>query len=475
MKRRRWKLLILIVAVPLLLVFLLQWWVRGRFNPAEIVKRIEEARNCRASIGTASVRLFGFPARVEVHDLKLTPREPAVKPARPGETFINVDHIVLEVNLLSLMFGELDVQRALIEGVAMQTVKWAEGGNSLRLLLARPGTSALPPIVPLTLEDEDEIPAPAGDGPGGEDRPFHISELPLTSTLREARISNASWAMRNERKGTAMRFTDATAVLSGMTLDPENPAASKAAQVDLGTRFILDSAEPNIRTLDFLLALDGRYLLFDPATGYLSSDLEFQLSVKKGSLINRIPTLIKLNESLLKLRNSTGLSLELPPQANLLTDTPIKARLKDGVIRFTDTVFFPFDTYQVGLDKESWLSLRDQQHQFAGRLLASGEISKKAIAGIREFVEKKSAGLADLLGTAVIDKLVNPAGNIELPFESAGQIGRPDVALSESFMDAIKRSGTEAGKDLLKDALEGGDKLENLIKSVKDGVKKEDK
>ncbi len=470
MKRRLWKLLALLIALPVLLVLVLQWWAASRLTPEAVVRLLEGSRNCRATVESVSVRMWGFPARVEMHGLKVRPLDESSKPAVPGETFLNVDSAVLEVHLWSLLTGKLDVERANLDGVALQTVKWREGGNSLKLLLAAPGTEARPASLPVTLEDADEI--PATDAPTeGEDQPFHISDLPLTSALREARISNVSWTVLNQRKRTVQQFKDANLVLTGMTLDPGNPSEGGRARVVAGTRFIMDSQRLNLRTLDFILSLEGDFQLIDPVTGNLNSDLDFSLTVKRGSLINRIPTLVKLNERLDKLKDSTGLSLDLPPEASLLSDTVIRARLKDKVIRFTDDVFFPFDTYQLALDKESWLSLRDEQHAFSGRLIVSGERSKKTVATLREFVEQRSGVLAKLLNKTLFDNIVTPDGNVEVPFKSSAEIGRPEVALSDKLLNALKRAGTEAGKDLLNDALEGGDDIKSLIDAVK-GLRK---
>jgi len=182
---------------------------------------------------------------------------------------------------------------------------------------------------------------------------------------------------------------------------------------------------------------------------------------------------VKLNERLRKLESSMGLSITLPPEATLLSDTVLHARLQDEDIRLTDDVFFPFDTYQLGLDKESWLSLKDEQHTFTGKLVVSGDISQKAVASLKEFLEKRSGQLASLITKTVLDKIITPAGAIELPFKSEAEIGRPDVKLSDKLLDAIKRAGAEAGKDLLKDALEGGDDLENIFDAVKKGLKKD--
>lgn len=470
MKRRLWKLLALLVILPGLLVASLQWWAVSRFSPEKIKALLEGSRNCRASVGTVSVRMWGFPARVEIRDLKITPRDESRKPASPGETFLNVDHLLLEVHLWSLLAGELEVERAHMDRVALQTVKWRDGNNSLKLLLAPPGTEIRAASLPVTLEDSDEIPDP-GAAPEGEDQPFHISELPVTATLHEARISNASWTVVNQRRRTVQQFRDGSLVLTGMTLDPDNPARGGQARVTAGTRLIIDSQRLNLRTLDFLISLDGSYQLIDPVTGNLNNDLDFELTVKRGSLINRIPTLVKLNERLDKLKDSTGLSLDLPPEAALTADTVIIARLTDKVIRFTEDVFFPFDTYQLALDRESWLSLRDEQHHFTGRLIVSGERSVKTVATLREFVEKRSTVLAKILNRALFDNVVSKDGNIELPFKSTATIGHPEVALSDKLLDALKRAGTQAGRDLLNDAIEGGDDIQSLIDAVK-GLRK---
>lgn len=220
------------------------------------------------------------------------------------------------------------------------------------------------------------------------------------------------------------------------------------------------------------MSLDGRFQLIDPNTGNLKNDLDFEFSVRRGSLINRIPTLVKLNERLAKLQSSIGLDLELPAEATLTADTILRAQLSDGVIRTSADVFFPFDTYQLALDKASWLSLRDEEHEFTGRLIASSPISAKAVAGVKSFLEKRGGALTEVVSRTLLDNVVNPAGQVELPFRSSASISRPDVTLSEKFMNVLKRAGAEAGKDLLKDLLEGGDDLDSIIKAVK-GAKKE--
>ncbi|HEX2748915.1 MAG TPA: hypothetical protein VHM91_13000 [Verrucomicrobiales bacterium] len=472
MKRRLWKLLLLFTGILVLALTGLQFWVSSRFSVEGILKHLTESYNCRASAGSASVKLYSFPARSELRDLKITPFDETESPATPGETFLKVDQASLEVNLWSLLTGEADVKKAVIDGVSMQTVKWAEGGNSLRLLLSKPGTGTHPPAPPATLEDTDEIPGSDTDASGVAVKPFHISELPVTSTLREARIRNASWTIVNQRKKTIQQFKDCNFVLTGMTIDPSNPSAGGTAHVSAGTRLIIDSQARNLRTVDFILSLEGSYQIVDPVTGNLNNDLEFTVTVKKGSLINRIPTLVKINESLDNLKSTIGLDLNVPPEATLTEDTVLHGRLKDGVIRLEDPVFFPFDTYQLALDKGSWLSLRDDQHQFNGKLLASGPISTKAVSSIRAFLDKRSSSLSALVSKTVLNTVVNKDGHIELPFQSKADIGRPDVNLSEKFMDILKRAGAEAGKDLLKDAIDGGDDIKNIIDAVKDLRKK---
>jgi hypothetical protein len=471
--KRLWKIVLLCAVLLALTLAGAQWWVASRINAGEIVRLLEGSRNCRATVGSVSVRLFDFPARVELRDLHITPRDENLKPATPGETFIKVSQARLEVQLLSLLAGHIDVERAFVDGIAMQTVKWESGGNSLRLLLAPPGTTLRPPSKKISLEDEDEIPASDAAPGGGDDKPWHISELPLAASLREARISNATWTTLNHRRRTVQQWKDAGFVLTGLSLDPDNPAAAGSARVTAGARLILDSQRLGLRTMDFILSLDGDYQLIDRQTGCLNNDLAFSIAVKKGSLINRIPTLVKLNERLDKIKTSTGLEITLPPEATLQSDTVLQARLQDRVVRFTRDVFFPFDTYQLALDEGSWVSLRDEQHIFTGRLIVSGDVSLKATASLKKFLEEKSGQLADLVSRTVLENIVTPEGTIELPFQSESEIGRPSVALSDKLLDSIRKASAQAGKDLLKDALEGGDDLNSLIDSFKELRKKQ--
>lgn len=467
-KSRYWKLLALGALIMALLMALLQWMATDRFTSEEIVKRLEASRNCRASVEKASVRLFAFPARLEVHGLKVVPREDPNRLAMPDETIIAVDHMLLEVNIWSLLFGELDVNRAILDGLVMKSVKWEQGGNSMRQMLNAPGAAG-PASPPGSLEDEDEIPPP----PEELEKPFHISELPVSASLREARIRNASWNIRNDRRHTVTQIKDFNAVLTGIHLDPANPAAGGDAAVSVRGRYILDTQRFNTRTIDFIIALDGKYQIFDPATGSLNNDLAFQVTVKKGSIVNRLPTLVKLNERLAKLKPTIGLNLELPPEGTLLGDTVIQARLKDGVVRLSDDVLFPFDTYQISLNKESWLSVRDEQHVFEGQLIANSAITASAMGGLKEFITKRSPGLSDLISKTVLDKIVSAQGNIVLPFKSTDQIGHPNVTLSEKFEDALTNALKEAGKELLKDTLEGGKDLNNILDALKNSLKKE--
>ena len=128
MKRRVWKWLVLVALLPVLLLAGLQWWVVSRFTPEEIVTRLERTWNCRATVGSVSVRMFGFPARLEVRNVNIVPADESGRPARPGETFVRVGHMLLEMNLWSLATGELEVRRALIDGVAMLVASEARHG-----------------------------------------------------------------------------------------------------------------------------------------------------------------------------------------------------------------------------------------------------------------------------------------------------------------------------------------------------------
>jgi hypothetical protein len=156
----------------------------------------------------------------------------------------------------------------------------------------------------------------------------------------------------------------------------------------------------------------------------------------------------------------------------LTKDTPLKATVSGGRLVVAENVLFPFDTYRIRLDKDSWLAFGDEQHVFDGRLQASTEVSRKALEGVTTFFAGKDSKLAEIVNKNVLSKILTEKRLLSIPFQSTGEIGHPDVDFSPKFRESLNGALKDAAKDLLLDAASGGDALKGAVDTLLNGFLK---
>lgn len=481
MKRRLRRLLTGLLVVLLVGGFGVTWLLRKRMSPEALVRQLEATRNCRAEIEATEVHVFSWPASLEIRGFRMVPRDEVVeagtalaerKPVQVAETMIAADRLVLEVDLWRLLVGELAVRRLVLDRPDIRGVRAKKGAKSLDLLLGKPV-----PVVAAAVPVAAAVAGSTGEAEkAGEEEepevPFKASDLPFAATLEEVRVRNGSWTMRNDKKRTFTEVRDFNAAVTGVRVDPGNLAAANEAMVSAGGRIVIDNQQLSVRTLDVILTMDGRLQPFDAATGMWNNDLVLECTARKGSVVNRIPTLVRLAERLEKLKADIGLAIELPAEGVLTKDTPLKATVSAGRLVVAESVLFPFDTYRIRLDKDSWLAFGDEQHVFDGKLQASTEVSRKALEGVTAFFAGKDSKLAEIVNKNVLSKILTEKRLLSIPFQSTGEIGHPDVDFSPKFRESLNGALKDAAKDLLLDAASGGDALKGAVDTLLNGFLK---
>ena len=170
-----------------------------------------------------------------------------------------------------------------------------------------------------------------------------------------------------------------------------------------------------------------------------------------------------------KLKGQIGLDLtSFPVSGHLRQGTSIKARIESGRFLFLEDTNFNFDTCRIKIKAGSWFDPDDQQHEFQGLIAANEEITKNAVRGVDSFLNSKGENLAKIGRETLMQALLDKDGRLSIPFTSTEDIGRPEVTISKSFEKDISNAVGNFAKGLLKDALDGGDGLQNLI----DGFRK---
>lgn len=130
-------------------------WLLGRFDKDAIIAQMEASWSCRAQLDSTQVKILSSPARLELHGLKLAPRDDqSALPASqrqalsPDRVLLSTELAVLEVELKDLVNGKINVKELHIGGVSVKTEVDEDGRSSLQALFKSPGTVDAPKTLP---------------------------------------------------------------------------------------------------------------------------------------------------------------------------------------------------------------------------------------------------------------------------------------------------------------------------------------
>lgn len=460
-KRRLWKILLFLVIVAIGgAAWAAYWYIGKETTPAALVKRIEHSLNCRAEVGSVSLRIFSFPAKLEIKGLRLLPRDSETgkplndrKPPKKVETVISVPSVSADVSLLGLLSHEINVGELILSGAEVYSIRPKKGENTLSVMLGKPERS---------LEETDNA-ARTGRSTTGAKSESMLSK-PFAAALSLAKLENARISIRNEKKKQLIELQDVNISLANLHYTPVGTTADVMSPSELKASLHLTSLDmkEDRQQMDFTLDLTSAVTLL--AGGSLADGTTLDILVKSGSYLDRIPTLEKLAKKMAKLKDQIGLDLtSFPVSGRLSKDTPIKARIEGGLLKFVEDTNFNFDTCRIKIKTGSWFNPEDQQHEFEGVIAANEQITKDSLAGVDSFLRDKGESLAKIGRETLMQALLNDKGLLTIPFTSTEDIGRPEVTVSKSFEKNISNALGDAAKALLKDTLNGGDGLQNLI------------
>jgi hypothetical protein len=482
-------LLIWLVLVPLLVLcavfFGINLYLESRLKPEVLVALIESEKNCRVDIGDCNVSILHQPAHVIMKGVTFLPRDSFAENATPlserppieiGTTYIRCPQVVLKVRLWDLLVRRLQVNELDLREPEVGFTLLRGGGNSLKPLFASLKKKA---------DDIDGIKAGGGkngkgdkpdpDGTPGvaaadggaaaaneplEKKPFHVSELPLQSTLRLAHLNGGVLKMMVEKSGAVIEVKIHELAFSDIDVNPYDLEAGNTAVMNLDCTVAVDDPARNLRFTEMHVGIGGGITPFDAATGHLNPDMKYDVIFHQGSYVQSMPLMEKLGNSMDELQK-IGLKLEELGQKEVLReDRQARVGYRDKRIRLLDELVLPFDNYQLTLAKQSWLETGDSEHEFRGNMLIARELTAKALDGVEEYVRGRVGdNVAD-----VARKLVDPIleeNQISLDFRSKGALGKPNIKIDNPLTD-IKDSLREKGKQLLNNT------LENLLESGKE-------
>jgi hypothetical protein len=468
---KRW---LLRAGVPLVLVTAgCGWWLaqaaRRELTPESLVRRLEAAYHCRASIGTVSAQVFPGPAQLELSDIVLVPRDAVADAGTPlaqrppidlHTTYVRATSATLRADLWAILRGELKINNLTLRNLDVKGDIQKGGSNSLNQLFGKNTPTGTPGHAALA---RTEAPAPAPEisanvPPSAEaaQPTFRAQDLGLSAALDRVAIENGRIRLRNQKTKAVLELAAFHVAVTDLAVDPQNLATRNHATVTLGTRFYVTSHQrEGYRYCDLGLQAHGQIAPFDPVTGGLNPNLMLDLTLAQGSSIQGLPVLEKLQKNIEKAQQA-GLKLrDLSAKTELQTPVLIPLSLRDHRVTLRSGVEFPFNDYRLVLGLGSFLDAADETHHFQATVLASDQLSQEALGGAEKFLGQLGPAAAEPLRRIFVTPLVRD-GKIALAFESQGPTSKPQVStpLVEDMKSELKRTGADLLQGLLNKALD---------------------
>ncbi|MCB1098750.1 MAG: hypothetical protein KDN22_24470 [Verrucomicrobiae bacterium] len=474
MKKIR-QLLIWLVLVPLLLLgaafFGLNYYLESRLKPEVLVALIESEKNCRVDISDCDVSILHQPAHVIMKGVTFLPRDSFAENAtqlseRPpieiGTTYIRCPEVILKVRLWDLLVRRLQVNELDLREPEVAFSLLRGGGNSLKPLFASLKKKSTSVDGIKMGEDKDKgkddklggevVVADGASKEELEKKPFHVSELPLQSTLRLAHLNGGVLKMLVEKSGVVIEVKIHDLSFSDIDVNPYDLEAGNTAVMNLDCTVAVDEPEQNLRYAEMHVGISGGITPFDAATGHLNPDMKYDVIFRQGSYVQSMPLMEKLGNSMDELQK-IGLKLEELGQKEVLReDRQARVGYRDKRIRLLNELVLPFDNYQLTLEKQSWLETGDSEHEFRGNMLIAKELTAKALDGVEEYVRSRVGDNVADVARKLVDPIVEE-NQISLDFRSKGALGKPKIKIDNPLGD-IKDGLKEKGKQLLNGTLQ---------------------
>ncbi len=488
-------LLVLVVAAAAGL-----WWMahtaQNQLTAENLVRILESQCNLRAHVGKSTPELFRSPARIFLEDVRIVPRDGEADAAVPlaarttivrKGTYIYFTSASLDVDLWGLLFRrkinirELVVERADIKGTIMP-----HGDNTLRQLfgppavvggkpnaalmaVAAPAAAVIaatpapntpsappepaPPAEPKPRKKKGEAtePPPDASAPDAERPParvFSAKDLPFAIDIRRIAFNDARLRLRNKKTKSQFELGDLSLAITNVAVDPANLGRENRATVRISTKLSIDSQKnQSLRYCELLLAAEGGIMPFDPVTSAFNPDTGFKTVLQKGSFIQGLPAMQKLQKNL-DMAQQAGLALkDLSAKATLQRDASLMLHLRNNRLDLNNDETLLFEDYELRMAMGGFIDVSDDTHRFDARLVASEALSRQALDGADQFLKKLPGNTGAELKQLFIDPLTKD-GRVAVGFATAGELDEPKVKMDNPLKDS-KQLLKEKGLDLL--------------------------
>lgn len=462
MKKTRTLLKVLGGLAALLVAMLIAggWWLRSQVSKKSLVARMEAEWNCRANLEGASVSLLSSPAGIRLKGLQLAPRDAETAkplaqraPLDPGAVRITVEEAVLEVTLGDALARKVSVQRLSFGGISVREDIDKEGQSALSELFRKPPREPAPsPAGSAHVAAQQPQPAAADPAASAAAKPkaagakekaekaaarkrpgFKAESMGFSLEVQEASLRRASLNLLNRKAKTRTLISDLNFALSEIDLDPADLAAHNRCKISADGKLAIQGGfkvGKEIRRGDLVqldLAGQGDARPLDPVTGMWSPRVEWDMVLKKGSVIAGNLTLGEAGGDGIKDLARYGIELgDIAIGGPLQQDARIHITFDKGRVEFLQDAVFSLTDYELAVGKGSWANAEEDEHRMELRLLCGKKLQDKVKQSILNTGLIKEATADDF-----IKAFSDPKGRLYFDIESEGPLTKPKPKIDD--------------------------------------------
>ena len=360
----------------------------------------------------------------------------------PKTVVLTLEQANLEVDIWSLLRGNLSIHDLLLKNVNVTSNTTADGTNSLKTILSKPATVAGKANAAV----EKEPKAPSQRGVPKEERPFNVKDLPIASALRGARVEGVTFDIRSDQRKEMFRFENSALTLKDVQFDPADLAAKNYANLDFQSRFIiiskrkLEQINPatgkqvieRFEQANLGIGISGIFAPFEPATGNIAP-IPFELSLHKDSTLTDVTAIQRISQKMKRWERYGLFFAPIPDKVVMMETAKANMLLQQPKLTVGSDLVLKFDNYELILHEGSWLDLVSNQCKFEINIIGSKTVSEQALKDFTDSLKKKVGdGVGETLGTKVAgffqkEKLILADGRLSIPMGLTGDIGKPEV------------------------------------------------
>ncbi len=417
------------------------WWVKKQFDREAVVRQLEAAWQAKVTLDSSSLEIWSSPARWRLGGLTVSALQPPE--GAPTTPVLRLKEAVLEVSLIDLLSGTLDVRRLTLDGLEANEYLSPEGASHLQAALVKPKQP-----VPAAAGDKAAKPA---EKPLEKKKPavFQADRLGMTVRVHEARIQNGRLYIHNRVNKTKTRLENLNFALSGIDIDPTNLKEHNSAAVELSAKLTLEGRGKvagemqDVRFAFLDLAGSGSMRPFDPATAEWNPLSEWELVLAQGSALAGYMTLGQADADAAKKLKDFGLDVsDLPMGGELSEPAVLRMAFQDNRITIKEDTRFVMPGYEVRMAGGSWLNSAEDAQDLGVRLICGAELDRRLRTAAQ------ATGLPEAVAESVF-KAFQDETTQRLAFDvrATGQLTKPKI--SANWDKALERLLKGGGVDSL--------------------------